>query len=448
MKKFKILFFTLLALATGIVLAQLIKHDDGYVLIHYSDHVIEMTFWSALVAYCVFTIILVYLVKFIISLLRSVKTGRNWIAERTEKSSNKRFTDGLKHYFIGNWKIALKYLVNASKSESHGLLALLSAAESAHALHNVERARTLLTQATKKADSAGDLLLVDITQAKLQFKEKKYEPCLATLNHARVAFPNHPPVLLLLKDVYLKVSDWAGLNSILPEIKKQRLLPDDERDALETQVKYEILVSLAADDENDIDTLEKYWIKLSKLHRERADFIKCFVLALLKRRANDRAEQFLRQSLAKTWHSGLIELYGSIHTSNTQFLFVTAERWLKAHPDDPSLLLCLGQLSLKLKNWEKAQAYLNASLYLRESANTLVALAELFAEQNLMEKSVEYYRKALYLNKSTDLNNKLSLKNTRANMDSSVADTSTLEAPKEIGKTEEKTHEDERVANH
>lgn len=69
--------------------------------------------------------------------------------------------------------------------------------------------------------------------------------------------------------------------------------------------------------------------------------------------AESEAEQALRAALKRQYESHLARLYGLVRGSDLARQLQTAEGWLKDHPDDPSLLLTLGRLSLQNRLWAR-----------------------------------------------------------------------------------------------
>ena len=71
----------------------------------------------------------------------------------------------------------------------------------------------------------------------------------------------------------------------------------------------------------------------------------------VKRRARER------DALKKQWDTGLVETYGLLDIAEPGKQLSAMERFLADHPDDPTLLLTLGRLSLRAQLWGKARGY-------------------------------------------------------------------------------------------
>ena len=95
--------------------------------------------------------------------------------------------------------------------------------------------------------------------------------------------------------------------------------------------------------------------------------------------AQGEAEQVLRTALKRQYESHLARLYGLVRGDDPARQLQTAEDWLKANPQDPSLLLTLGRLSLQNRLWGKARDYLESSLRMERNPETCAELARLLA---------------------------------------------------------------------
>ena len=72
-----------------------------------------------------------------------------------------------------------------------------------------------------------------------------------------------------------------------------------------------------------------------------------------------------------------------------------AEAWLAAHPDDPALLVTLGQLCRNEQIWGKAEEYLQRALALGARAEAWEELGHVHAAQHHDAKARDAYARAL-----------------------------------------------------
>ena len=75
---------------------------------------------------------------------------------------------------------------------------------------------------------------------------EQYEQALATLVRARRNAGRHPYVLDLLCKAYRGLGDWQALSDLLPELRKYKVMPEDELAGLESEVQVRLLQASAA----------------------------------------------------------------------------------------------------------------------------------------------------------------------------------------------------------
>ncbi|MEB3734659.1 hypothetical protein ULF88_12275 [Halopseudomonas pachastrellae] len=119
------------------------------------------------------------------------------------------------------------------------LINYLAAARAANELEDYPECDALLREAyetTPKADVA-----IAVTQAQLQIARGQLEQALATLTRLRKEHPKHLYALKLLSQVYVRLEDWHSLLDLLPELRRQKVLREEEQQALERQVHVALL---------------------------------------------------------------------------------------------------------------------------------------------------------------------------------------------------------------
>lgn len=118
------------------------------------------------------------------------------------------------------------------------------------------------------------------------------------------------------------------------------------------------------------------------------------VLALTALGDLTEARKVLEKQLDREWDSSLILRYADAGDDATARI-ARAEAWLKLHPQDAGLLLVLGRLCAKQQLWGKAQSYLEASLSLESSRDTLLELAQLADQLGRTDEANRHYRAAV-----------------------------------------------------
>ena len=392
-------FWLLMALLLGALLSLALTYDTGYIRISLGHYLIETNFWVGLAA----LLALVLLLQFLLGLARRLHRGPGffgqWLSQTGKRRARRRTTQGLLALAEGNWPRARKLLESSALNANTPLINYLAAAQAAHEEGDIDAAEEPLRRAFES--TPGSDLAVGLTQAQLQLDAGRLEQCLATLLRLRKQSPHHPFILKLLKTVYTRLEDWRELSQLLPELRRQGVLSSEELGALEQQT-YLKLLQRAADDirrsgagSTDLEPLNQLWNELPPGTRRDETVILAYAGHLSDLGAESQAEAILRRALSKHWSDALINLYGRIAGSKPDEQLLVAEQWLKERPNNASLLLALGRLSLRNELWGKAREYFEASLKQKRQPETLAELSRLAAHMGENAVSVDYLMQGL-----------------------------------------------------
>ena len=279
------------------------------------------------------------------------------------------------------------------------LLNYLTAARASYRLSEVDKMREYLGAAEDSEAQAG--IAVELTQAEMKLHAGQYEQALATLVRARRNAGRHPYVLDLMRKAYLGLKDWSNLADLLPEMKKYKILSDEEFLALERTVYFKLLQGSAPGSEEDaVANLQARWqIIPAKLRKDEA-MGHSYVNLLIQHGASDAAEKVILRFVKKEWDSEFVRLYGLLESSNPSRQLAQAESWLAANDRDTQLLLCLGRLSTRDSLWGKARDYFEASYRLEHSAEICAELGRLLYGMGEEKVAAAYFREGLLLSES------------------------------------------------
>lgn len=392
-----LLLASLLVIFIGSTLMQVFSKYPSYVLISLGNWTIEFSFWFGLtiLIICIFILSLVY--KWLRKVLGSFASSVSWMRESRGKRAERRTNTGLIHFVEGNWQAAKKELLGAAKDVDKPLMHYLAAAKSAHELGLSEETHFLLHEAEKVAPQ--NEFTIALSQAKIQFSDKKYEQCLATLSRVREQVVHHPVALDLLRSVYVQLKDWSELVNLLPDIKKYSSLNSEDFDLLEENAYMSLLdASLnKSDQEGNVKNLDEVWLALPKAIKKKIKLIGLYSHLLYRCKKDDEAGQLISKTLKTQWHSGLTELYGKLSMSDSKKQLATAEGWLKKNKNDANLYFSLGKLCIRNSLWGKAKSYFEQSLKIKERANVYAEFGDLLNQLGEHKKSASMYQKGLSL---------------------------------------------------
>ncbi len=364
------------ALVVGGVFGTLMTRDPGYVLVTYENMSFESSLWFAL-----FGLILGYFVlRLMIGIVRRLLRGGSgvavWQQNRRSRLAQAHTVRGLLRVGEGDWAAARKSLLADVEHVDSPLLNYVGAARAANELGDGTDRDALLAKAEESVP--GSTLAVALTKAELQMSVRQYREANGTLLSAKSAAPNHPRLLRLLADCYEHLHDWKSLLALAPELQRRHAVtPDQLRESrLRWSARYFAEPGTGAEPEIARQLLVE-WNGLDKELRSDPSLAAACARALIAVGANDDAESLLSKTLERVWNDELVSLYGCIRVDRSHRQISRVEGWLKDHPNDATLLLALGRVSLTNRDWAKAREYFEESLKCRRGEEVYGELGRL-----------------------------------------------------------------------
>ena len=396
MKRAYVIVFILIVVAACVGLA--ISRHTGYVLIAYDTFRYESSLWAAL-ALLIAIALVIGLVRGLIRLLTTSGGVVNpWSRRNRSRRVQVAIEQGQMDLAEGRWASAQRHLHRAAEAERQPLLYYLGAARAANEQGRYEESDNLLERALERQPQAE--LAIALNHAQLQLDRGDSDGAQATLQAMHDRHPHNPQVLRQLQRLYRQRGEWSELIRLMPELRKDKVLPAQELAELEKRAWGENL-SLAAyrGEEGDagLPALEKAWQQLTSAQRQEPALILAYAEQLRRHGADVQAEEVLRNAIKRDYNSHLARLYGLVRGSDGGKQLQTAEGWLKQHPDDPGLLLTLGRLSLQSSLWGKARDYLEASLRLQRNPEACAELARLLGQLGETDRSNQLFQEGLGL---------------------------------------------------
>lgn len=396
MKRLYVIVFLLIAAAACVGLA--IAEDAGYVLIAYKNFRYESSLWATL-ALLVILGLLIWGIKLLVELV-TASTGlvNPWSRRNRSRRVQIAIEQGQMDLAEGRWASAQKLLARAAEAERQPLLFYLGAARAANEQGRYEESDSLLERALERQPQAE--LAIALSHAQLQVDRADTEGALSTLQAMHERHPHNVQVLRQLQRLHQQRGDWAALIRLLPELRKDKVLPANELAELEHRAWGQNL-NLAAQRETGGDaglqSLTRAWQQLTSAQRQEPTLVLAYAEQLRQLGAQADAEEVLRGALKRNYDSHLVRLYGLLRGSDPVKQLQTAEGWLKAHPGDASLLLTLGRLCLQNSLWGKARDYLENSLRVERNPEACAELARLLAQLGDTARSNQLFQEGLNL---------------------------------------------------
>ena len=395
MKRLYVIVFLVIAAAAALGLA--IAEHSGYVLIAYKGFRFESSLWATLALVAVLWLVF-WGIKALVEL---VMTSSGVVNPWSRRNRSRRVQVAIEHGQLdlaeGRWASAQRHLHRAAEAERQPLLYYLGAARAANEQGHYEESDSLLERALERQPQAE--LAIALNHAQLQTDRGDTEGALATLQAMHERHPHNVQVLRQLQRLHQQRGEWSQVIRLLPELRKDKVLPSSELAELERRAWGQNL-SLAArqeDGEVGLQSLNRAWQQLTSAQRQEPQLVLAYAEQLRQLGAQVEAEEVLRTALKRHYDSHLARLYGLVRGSDPARQLQTAEGWLKDHPADPSLLLTLGRLCLQNSLWGKARDYLESSLRVQRNPEACAELARLLAQLGDTEGSNQLFQEGLGL---------------------------------------------------
>jgi len=399
MKRAYLIVFVVIVVAALVGLA--ISEHAGYVLISYDSFRYESSLW-AMLALLVAVWFVVWLIR---ALLGLVMTSGGVVNPWSNRNRSRRVQTAIEQGQLdlaeGRWASAQRHLHRAAEAERQPLLYYLGAARAANEQGRYEDSDTLLERALERQPHAE--LAIALNHAQLQLDRGDSDGALSTLQAMQQRHPHNAQVLRQLQRLYRQRGEWSEVIRLMPELRKDKVLPAQELAELERRAWSENL-SLAAyreqteeADLTGLPALDKAWQQLSSAQRQEPALVLAYAEQLRRLGADAQAEEVLRAAMKRDYSTHLARLYGLVRGSDPGKQLQTAEAWLKNHPDDPGLLLTLGRLCLQSSLWGKARDYLEASLRVQRNPEACAELARLLGQLGETDRSNQLFQEGLGL---------------------------------------------------
>jgi HemY protein len=382
----------LAVLLVAALIGMAVAEDPGYLLIAWRNLSLETSVWVGLAFILAFWLFLSLARAFVRLLNASGRRINPWSRRNRHKRASAVTTRGLLEFAEGHWDKSLRLLKRSAPHAEQPLINYLAAARAANEMEDYAECDGLLRQAhetTPQADVA-----IAVTQAQLQIARGQLEQALATLTRLLKDHPRHLYALKLKSQLYVRLEDWQQLRELLPALRKQKVLRQDEQDALEHQVYASLLAEAgqrARAAAEGPEAVRRLWEEVPRGMKQEPRLIEIYCLQLRALGAEAQAEEVLRTTLKQSFNDRLVHHYGLVQGADPARQLATAERWLAEHPHDATLLLALGRLALRNSLWGKAREYLEASFNSKRDIQTcaeLVRLLEHLGERQASQRTL------------------------------------------------------------
>ncbi len=314
-----------------------------------------------------------------------------WRAQRKRDNAMRLLNEAERFFMEGRFGQALKHAEAAVELGAPQGLGALLAARSAQSLREYERRdRWLEFARTHDKDIRMARLVLE---AEFAVTDRRFDDAAIRLDELRLAGHRHIAVLRLALQTEQARGRWDEVARIARQLRKVRALSPEQAAPLVRRA----LIEQMREAEGELEPLQRVWNSITTAERRDVGLLLRAVPYLVNSGDLVMGVTAIEEALEREWEPELAVLYGRCRTLDLHRQLVTAEGWLRQHPEDAGLLLTLARLCLRGQLWGKAQSYLEASLSLAPSRAAHLELAKLAESLGRHEEAQVHYRAAAEL---------------------------------------------------
>ncbi|MDP6393710.1 MAG: heme biosynthesis HemY N-terminal domain-containing protein [Arenicellales bacterium] len=383
-----LIIFVLLVLAGGVTLALVALEDPGYVLISRAPYEIEISLALLILLSGLVLLAAYLLLKLIWNLVRAPRSIGLWKENRRHTLATRATLAGYSRLIEGEWEEAEEILTQRLGYGATPLLSCLGAAYAAQQRGDYQARDEYLMQARTEDPDHSEA--VEITRARLLERAGQLDEARGVLEQLHEQGIRRRAVQGMLVDLLQRQQDWPALEVLFKDLKRSRVLPEQELKTLNRDLQVRLLTADARPDGGSL-----VWSRLSRRERRDPVLTAVHVRSLIDSGSMKQAEKILRKAIARGWNGDLVRLYGHVHSAPIQAQLDHAQGWRRSHPDDPDLLMTLARLQLELEARDEALTLLVEAARIGVSGDTYMELGLLLESLGESSKALQCYRRGL-----------------------------------------------------
>lgn len=386
----RLLIFLIFLVASVWLGLEIFKHP-GYLMIVYHPWLIQIPIWFAILSFLILLLLFYLLINGIDRLHLLAYQIKSWLRLRQEQKAFSTTQHGLAALIEGRDKVAEQLLIRGATKTNEPLINYLGAARAAQAQNALDRRDRYMQKAYQAAPQA--TIAIGLAQAELEMAQHQYEHAAATLNHLRQMSPKQPQVIKLLEKTYTRLADWTNLLTLIPSLKKAKILTDEEFQVFEKNLHVQLLRHPRP---NTLTQIEHLYAAVPRALRKHPEIVLAYVEQLARYPDTQATiEEVIQKTLKTTWSSDLILFYSQLIFKEPHRQLAIADQWVKTHGQKPELLFLLGKICVQVQLWGKAKDYFERCLSYGPNPYASLAYGQLLEHLDQRDGAIEKYRDGL-----------------------------------------------------
>ena len=370
------------------------ESGPGYVYIAFGHYSLETSVWFGLLLQFFLIVCLFLLVKlltfFFYYLMKADRLPRFLLSGRARKLHYQ----GELAFLTQQWQLAGKKLGKAARNSDNPFLDYVMACRACLAANDIAMADHYLGLAENAPHADAKtlaLLKFDVALIKAAPSQQYLliDRALQEKRHSKI-------VLERATEIYLRNKQWDKLQSLLPLIRKQKVLGEAAWQAVQDATVAGLMEKI--NDAGQKTELRKLWRQAGKEATTDAVF-RAYCATLQRLGERDEARKLLERRLQQHYSDEIMEQYAVLQVDDKQAWLAFAESFLGSQKQSYRLLACLGEMARQNGFQARARDYVQRSLNIKPSVHAYELLADIATEQQDNAHSQSYLRKALILAK-------------------------------------------------
>lgn len=383
-------FWTLLVFVAAVGLALVLRDHNGNILIMVQPWRIELSLTFAVLLLIAAFVVLHIVLRIIAWVARGPDRFRSWRSVRAQKRDHNLLESGWVNILEGRYEQAdkdLTRLLGKTRSYTSKVVAGLASARAAHHLGDPQRRDDALVKA--RAAARDDVRLkeaVAVVTAEMHLDDNRAQDALALLKPLQDASSRYFHATRMLVRAHQQLGNHDKVYELTRLlVRRGAISPSLAQQYIESSGAARLI---AAGSEgfksvwNDFKADEKTLPGLAT------------VAARIQSMAgqHDEAARILENAINARMDPRLLALYAQCPPEQVKRRLNKGEGWLKAHPDDASLLAMLGTLCLTGELWGQAERHLLDSMRIRSDVRIHALLGNLYDALGRHAEAMRHWR--------------------------------------------------------
>ena len=381
--------------ATAVGLAVLVRFNAGNVVFFWPPYRVDISLNFFLLLLVLLYILLFLVFKAIHLALKLPSRISEAREQRKEQESNQALRESLKALFEGRFVQAQKAAGKAWDWEKNRGYAALIGARASQAVQQYDRRDDYLKSIEDDKDYDTACL---VTKAELYIDEHQPHKALDVINELNANGTRHIHIQRMSLRANQQIGNWQEVLRLVQSLDKHHAI----RPVLSEKLKEAAYVNLFNSAAPDAESVALVWQDIPEEVREKPavaiSAAKAFHHCMLPK----KSEEILCHALDKFWDDRLVNAFVEFAESRDVADLAAqrghCERWLGKYGRQPQLLLALGVLASRQKQFDKSASCFEEAVSLATDRHLLyqahLLLAQLHDRLGNEEKAVQHYREA------------------------------------------------------